>query len=924
MPPGKPEETELIANLIRRPHLLIATGVFVLTLGLYMATLGPTSDFWDCGEFITTSHIVGVPHQPGTPLYVLMGRVFDVVLGNADITQPALRTAWAVNFMSAFFSALAVTFIFLVIRDIARRADPDAGWLAEVGGVVGALFLAFSETYWNNAVEAEVYGLSAFMIAILTWLSLRWYDYREQRASSNLLLLLIYLLGLGVGFHLGSILVYPGVFLLALLASRRYLPLFDLFLMSVGLFIFLISTSTRDTGLVVMLLIAYGVVVVVRSFQGRHFALVGSALFFVGLTVHVMMLIRAGADPEPLINQTDPDTFATLMSVVRREQYPPLNPFERRAPLMWQYGYYYGFLFKQFYILGPGQGMLTAATTVLGPVFLALVGLFHGLRRVRPLIFVPLVGYVINGELLTLYLNFTNSEVRDRDYFYFAAFMFFAIFIGLGAAALLRYLAGGEGRSAAQIEAAAEDWRAEPRTAAGLPVKAAAVVLLLLALLPITPGHTKYFEHDRHDNRIGYEYAWNILAGLDEGAILFTNGDNDTFPLWYLQMVEHFRTDVTVVNLSLVNLPWYVKQLRRNYGLDMARSDAEIDELRHRWYEDPGTGQRQLIMIKDYVLHDIIAVNAGRLNRPVFFAVTIPEENMQRYWSKLRMEGMAYRLTTTDGPDNQNTVDAQLVLENVLGVYKLGALQRGDPEARRRAYAAMSGRASDTGEIQLGRRGQELPIAALDSLARMIGENRTDVYRGPNARHLLGNYPTALNRAGYEFWQLAEAAAVADTTRFHEYLGRALVAMEASLKMDPYNTIAAETYPLLLIQAYRDDDAKRFLDSLVGAVPVEVEERIVYNTLRSIMRGGLVDLALDWVGAALTREPERKFYYEVQFNLFEVLGRRSEAEAVMEAWAMRSGERDPQMVQALDEMRRRALESEDARIRDAVGDVHDQ
>ncbi len=89
-----------------------------------------------------------------------------------------------------------------------------------------------------------------------------------------------------------------------------------------------------------------------------------------------------------------------------------------------------------------------------------------------------------------------------------------------------------------------------------------------MAVLPIAPGQTKWFEHDRHENRIGYEYAWNILAGLDENAIVFTNGDNDTFPIWYLQYVEHFRTDVTVVNLSLVNLPWYIKQLKHD-GLAM-------------------------------------------------------------------------------------------------------------------------------------------------------------------------------------------------------------------------------------------------------------------------------------------------------------------------------------------------------------------
>ena len=396
--------------------------------------------------------------------------------------------------------------------------------------------------------------------------------------------------------------------------------------------IFLFSTVTRDNTLVVVSLAAYLVVILLRAFQGKNFALIGSALFFVGLTVHVVLLIRAGASPEPVINQSDPDNFKTLMTVIRREQYPPLNPFNRQAPLGFQYWYYYQFLFKQFYFLGPGQGVLTSVSTALGPLFLALVGLFHGFRRLRPLIFVPLVNYLINGEILTLYLNFTDHEVRARDYFYFAAFLFFAIFIGLGAAALLRYATGGEGKSADEVEAGGKDWRTGvSRVKIGFLPKVLAIVLLLAALSPIVPGHTKYFEHDRSENRIAYEYAWNILAGLDENAIVFTNGDNDTFPIWYLQAVEHFRTDVTVVNLSLVNLPWYIKQLKHaEKPLAMQRSDVEIDALRHRVIQDPNTGEQQIIMIKDYVLLDIILTNHKMAKRPVFFAVTIPQEIMAR------------------------------------------------------------------------------------------------------------------------------------------------------------------------------------------------------------------------------------------------------------------------------------------------------
>jgi len=921
--PSNPCEGDvLIEKWSRRPQWLIAAGVFAVTLGVYIATLNPTTPFWDSGEFITTSHIVGVPHQPGTPLYVLVGRVFDIFFGNADLAEASLRTAWAVNFMSAFFSALAVMFIYLLVWELSRRADPDAGWLAHIGGVVGAFFLAFSETFWNSAIEAEVYGLSAFMLAILSWLAIRWYDNRENAGSTNLLLLMIYLLGLGVGFHLGSLLVYPGIFLIVLLASRHRLPVFDLFLMSVGLAIFLYSTTTQNNTAVLTILAAYLLVVMVRSFQGRHFALLGSALFFVGLTVHIMMMIRAGANPPPFINQTQPDNFTTLMEVIRREQYPPMNPFERRADLGWQFGYYYRFLFKQFYFLGPGYGTLTAVTTVLGPIFLALVGLFQGLRRLFPLVLLPLVNYLINGEILTLYLNFTDHEVRDRDYFYFAAFMFFAVFIGMGASALLRYAAGGEGESAEQADAAGKDWRTSiPRVKMKPLAMVAAVVLLVMSLWPLTPGHTKYFEHDNSENRIAYEYAWNILAGLDENAIIFTNGDNDTFPIWYLQEVEKFRRDVTVVNLSLVNLAWYIKQLKYDpvKPLDLTRDDGEIDALRHRVYEDPQTGERTVLMIKDYVVHDIITTNHANARRPVFFAVTIPTENMKRYIPNLQMEGMAYRLVETTGPEDLPVTDPQKVMENMLGVYRIGALMDGDTPERQRRYQEMAGLASDSGEMVLGRPGRRLGIDELETLSVMYGRPREDVYRNTNARHLLGNYPAALNRAGYEYFVRASRVGVADTAAYRENLDAAMLAFRTSLQVAPFNDLALEYYPLLLIQAYRDEEAKAFLDTMVGNVAPETEERILFNTMKALVQGGEVDLALGWISERLAAHPDRVFYYEIKFRIHQALGQWREGETVLEAYEARTGERPPEMVRALQEMKQRALEREQQRIEDAVG-----
>ena len=120
----------------------------------------------------------------------------------------------------------------------------------------------------------------------------------------------------------------------------------------------------------------------------------------------------------------------------------------------------------------------------------------------------------------------------------------------------------------------------------------------------------------------------------------------------------------------------------------MQRNDQQIDELRHKMFEDPKTGERQIIMIKDYVVHDIITTNHQAAGLPVFFAVTIPQENMARYFPNLQMEGMAYRLTRdrrtrTTCP----MVDAQKVLENMLGVYRLGALLDGDTAGRQKTLS---------------------------------------------------------------------------------------------------------------------------------------------------------------------------------------------------------------------------------------------
>jgi len=1058
--------------------------VLLTALGVYTATLGPTIDFWDCGEYVTTSHIVGVPHQPGTPLYVLVGRVFDVVFGQADVTTASTRTAWAVNFMSAVFSALAVMMVYLIIVRVARRSDPDSGWLAPIGGLVGSLFLLFSDTFWNNAIEAEVYGLAAFMMTLLAWVGLVWYDHRTERRSDWLLLLLIYLCGLGVGFHLGSLLVYPAFFAMVWLAADRQLPVLDLTIVSIGLALFLASTTyVTDLGVLTTLVVLYGLGCVLRAAwpaimraggggqdqpTWRPFALYGLLLFLVGLSVHAMLLIRAGATPEPAINQTVPSDFETLMSVLRREQYPPINPLERQAPLAFQFGYFYDFLMRQWTFLPhAGSRLLEQGSVLVGPILLAILGLAHTVRRARPVAWLLVLAYFINADGLTLYLNFTDHEVRERDYFYFAAFLFGSVFIGLGAAALLRWTSGPLGRSLGQLENESDepparrafnlggfvirlliavaatmvllvlvpreskatwagllvfggvfvgmlvarlldarssgegdkawndrDWIWRLGTGAGLvgasavglmvlmlfapPVdrgfvlavymavlfgtilpygerlagprpsprptlptavrvdplsSVAALALVIVAALPLigltSPrAHAKWFTHDRHDNTIAYEYAYNILAGLDENAIVFTNGDNDTFPIWYLQEVEHFRRDVTVVNLSLVNLAWYVKQLKRlENPVALGYSDAEIDELKPKLFRDRETRQVSVVPVREYVVRDIIETNRmqGR-QRPVFFAVTIPRENMAIYFPYLQMEGLAYRLTEQEGKDGMPGTDPDRLLANIFGAYQLGAVTDGDDVERQARFREAAGWFTDRTPAQQLTGAQ--PDESIDYLPLLeaVGPNRADVFRSPSTQNLLGNYPASIARAGFTYLTRAEelrqpdgGLAAADTLAYDRYTDKALVAYELALRFDPHNSlVAAGYYPALLMERGRVDSALSYLSGMRGRVDPEVEESAVLAGLRSLVSVGASDVALAWVRQELVEDPQWRLGYEIEFRIHEAMGDIPAAEAVARRWEQLSGSPDGGMTRQLEAMRRRGQAIERENVERAI------
>ena len=500
---------------------------------LYLLTLAPTTGFWDTSEYIATAHILGLPHPPGSPLFVVIGRTWEILLGWTGIPVAA-----RINLMSATLSAAATFFWFLAVARIVAhfRRDPrEVVITAAVAVFIGAT--AF--TVWSQSnLNEKVYTVSLLIVAVVSYLAMVWEDEADTPRGDRLLLLIALLLGLGAANHSMSILPIPALVVFVLWHRWR--------------------AALRPA------VLAGGV-----------------ALYLVGFSVQLLFVpIRSAQDP--IIDEADPecaslweaitpsmveDRFgneklavechALAMSLIR-DQYgkPPLR--ERQAPFAAQMGNYWQYFDWQWArSLRPGP---RAATSIVF-LFLALVGIWGHLRGDRKSFAYLSTLLLTLTFLLIYYLNFrygysydaevplADREVRERDYFYIVGFQLWGIYAGLGLVSLWGHLAESLGGGRREDDGA-------PALGVG---HRRAVPLLGLALIPLL---FNYARADRTGDWAARDWAYNILQSVEPYGVLFTNGDNDTFPLWYLQEVEGIRRDVTVIVHSYLGTQWYPKQIR--------------------------------------------------------------------------------------------------------------------------------------------------------------------------------------------------------------------------------------------------------------------------------------------------------------------------------------------------------------------------
>jgi len=652
---GTSSRSVFFQNLLRwSPKNGFGILVFMVSLVIYLATAEPTASLWDCSEFIAAAYRLQVPHTPGTPLSLLLGRLFTM-LSFGDTS----KVAWTVNAMSGFFSALSVFMVYHLICHFAEKINNGPGTrssLIIISAMGGSLILAFSDSFWFSAVEAETYGVSCFFLLLLTWLIVKGRE-KDEPIRSRWLVLVFYLGGLAYCIHPMSVLALCLVPFTWYLHDRK-ITLLNLTisilsglsivfllnkLIAIGLFeaafsldLFFVNTMNLPfySGAIFLATVLAGTFVwLLRSFK-KHNVYIWSLLFLMlGFLPYLVLFVRSNLDPP--IDETNPENLSLIKAYMNRESYPtsPLlfgpyfdarvesmevrkdiyykadNRYEKAGSM---YSYQYEkkrntflpriysndpnhidtyrqwtglksgqrptfadnieFLFKyqighmylrylMFNFAGRESDIqnsnwlrpwdsLTLQTENpeknaarnqywMIPLMLGILGIFFHYRSDKKGFAQVAIFFLITGIILAVYLNSPPNEPRERDYIYVGSYIAFAIWIGVGLFSTFNLI-----RKA---------------------IPAIAVASVISIAFPVWMFIQNYDDHNRAGRTFQMDNARNTLNSCAPNSILFTGGDNDTFPLWYLQDVEGFRTDVRVMVLSYFNTDWYINQLRRKY-----------------------------------------------------------------------------------------------------------------------------------------------------------------------------------------------------------------------------------------------------------------------------------------------------------------------------------------------------------------------
>lgn len=639
--------------------LIVGWATFIVSFIVYVITLEETASLWDCAEFIACAYKLQVPHAPGAPLFLMIGRLFSLfALGDK------MMVAYWVNMTSAISSAVTVMFTFWSVVMLGKRIAPESSDFSLIlAGIIGAFSIAFADSFWFSAVEAETYAMATMFLIICFWAILKWDQAANVKSANKWLIFILYLLGLSVGVHPMSLLILPAIAVIVVLKNKEFSRKQLFVAISVGALIILFLNHLVLFGLpdalksadifsvnvlgfpfytgsiiIIILFIIIGYLGYWWSLKNQRkiisLSIVGLMYFLIGYSSYFMIIIRSQANPS--IDEHNPENLVTLASYLKRESYgerpflygpnftTKIKAYKKGNPiyskgdkqyditdckteytyenegqtifprmystqpnhvntyrewvglnegekprfsdnLKFMFLYQFGHMYMRYFLfnfsgrasdiqdadwLGPFDYFEKLPESIIQnkarnnffllPFLLGVFGLLYQYRNDKTGFWAVMAFFLFFGFILVFYLNTPPNEPRERDYIYVGSYISFCIWIGLGAMGIYQLL---------KTKIQKYRW-----------FKYSSVITILIPLLMFFEG---FDDHNRSGRTLQVDHARNTLESCAPNAILFTGGDNDTFPLWYVQEVEGLRTDVRVIVLSYFNGDWYIDQMQR-------------------------------------------------------------------------------------------------------------------------------------------------------------------------------------------------------------------------------------------------------------------------------------------------------------------------------------------------------------------------
>ena len=581
----------------RRPEVVAGLVVGAVLLTAYVSTLAPDVTFWDSGEFIAAARHFGIPHPPGTPLFVAALNAFARLWFFLPF---AVRTNLFSAVCTAAAAGLSCAFVARVSRD----------WMT---GAAAALIAGTMSTVWQNANETEVYA-AALLLSIGSLVAADWTGRTGSRRGA---ILTAYLLALTVPLHLSALVAAPAAIYLATRSGEDEFTDWSLLLILGGAAVLAAGAGLASWPIATVAVVLMYAGAFIRGPRSRSEAVrvalaIGLAVV-VAVSATLILLVRARFDPA--INQANPSTLAQMAYAISRRQYEVAGMWPRQVPVWLQLANWFEYADWQFALsLAPeavpsvGRILVTLAFAALG-----IVGCVAHRASDRRTWRAILVLFLSGSVGVIAYVNFkagasfawsilsdpAKHEARDRDYFFVLGFWAWGLWAGIGAAAVARRFFRSRGAA------------------------------LAFAAVPLVLNWDPCRRNERPESELPRMVGRALLEPLPPRAVLFVAGDNDTYPLWFLQQVDSLRTDVTIVTIPLLGAPWY------------------RDEMRRRWRLE--TGERRDV-------HDFLAEmarSARTAGRPVAVALTVPKGDRDALGRGWEIEGLVAVQQTARHMSNQ-------------------------------------------------------------------------------------------------------------------------------------------------------------------------------------------------------------------------------------------------------------------------------